>query len=88
MGTDRIRPLYLEAIRANGYSPHTNPNTGRQMAKEAGGNSTHKSTTLGAKYGGSDLTRKAVERSRGRRWPAEWDPRGRVFPALRSLWRF
>ena len=49
MGTDRIRPLDLEVVRVNGYSPHTNPYTGRQTAKEAGGNSTHKSTTLGAK---------------------------------------
>ena len=64
MGTDRIRPLDLEVVRVNGYSPHINPNTGRQMVKEAGGNSPQRSTTLGAKYGESDLTRKAVERGR------------------------
>ena len=47
MGTVRIRPLYLEVVRENGYSPLSNPHTGRQTAKEAGGNGTHGSTTLG-----------------------------------------
>ena len=65
MGTDRIRPLDLEAVRENGYSPRTNPYTGRQAAKEARGWEQHaQEYHPRAKYGGRDLTRKAVERSR------------------------
>ena len=87
MGTDRIRPLYLEGVRENGYSPHSNPYTGRQTAKEAVG-TVRTRVPPRAKYGGGDLTRKAVESEPDATGPAERDPRGRVTLALRSLWRF
>ena len=67
MGTDRIRPLYLEGVRENGYSPHSNPYTGRQTAKEAQVGTVRTGVPPRAKYGGGDLTRKAVDQSRARR---------------------
>ena len=86
MGTDRIRPLDLEVVRVNGYSPHTNPYTGRQTAMEAVGTDRVRVPPQGPSRVWGTLPEKPWNGA-GDGGAGRVGSQGTGFPALRSLWQ-